>query len=186
MRFRIIRYNNVCKEEVTLFQEIRIPQKRLSLRKKVLHSAEIAVVGLLTGIIIKMLDLYTTNLGNIFSQLSVWILLCSVIAVYSSTSKRAAVNVFLFCVGMLITYYLTAELTGSPYSLVFVYGWAVFSLCSPLFAFFTWYAKGKSIISKLLTIGIIVVMLIAAVVLFDKIRISDIIIAILTAVVLLT
>ena len=87
---------------------------------------------------------------------------------------------------MLATYYLTAELTESPYSSVFICGWAVFSLFSPILAFFTWYAKGKGIISKLLTIGIICVMLIAATVLFDGIRFSDLIIAVLTAVVLLT
>lgn len=169
-----------------LLRQIRAPQKRISLQKKFIYSVGITVVGLIAGIVIKLLDIYTTNLGNIFSQLSVWILICSAIAIYSSTSKRAAVNVFLFCVGMLGTYYLTAELTGSPYSFTFVCGWAVFSLFSPAFAFFTWYAKGKSIVSRLLSLGIIIVMLIAAIVLFDRIRISDLIIAVLTAVVLLT
>lgn len=169
-----------------MFQQIRVPQKQVSPRGKLIHSTAITAAGLITGIVIKLLDIYTTNLGNVFSQLSVWILICSAIAVYSSTPKRAAVNVFSFCAGMLATYYLTAELTESPYSSVFICGWAAFSLFSPIFAFFTWYAKGKGIISKLLTIGIICVMLIAATVLFDGIRFSDLIIAVLTAVVLLT
>lgn len=151
-----------------------------------IHSAEIAAAGLLTGAVIKMLDIHTTNLGNIFSQLSVWILICSAVAVYSSTAKRAAVNVLLFCEGMLATYYLTAELTGSHYSLTFVYGWAAFSLCAPVFAFFTWYAKGKGCVSRLLTVGVIGVMLFAAAALFDGIRFSDLVLAALTAAILLT
>ncbi len=169
-----------------LLEQIRAPQKRVSLQRKIIDSTVIAVAGLITGVAIKLLDLYTTNLGNLFSQLSVWILICSAIAVYSSTSRRAAINVFLFCVGMLTTYYLTAEWTGSPYSLTFVYGWAAFSLCSPAFAFFTWYAKGKHVVSRLLSVGIVGAMLAAAVILFDGIRVSDLILAVVTAVVLLT
>ena len=169
-----------------LLQQVRMPKKRVSLQKGIVYSAGIAVAGLIAGAVSKLLDLYTTKLGNIFSQLSIWILICSAIAVYSSNSKRAAVNVFLFCAGMLGAYYLTAELTGSPYSFTFICGWAVFSLFSPLFAFFTWYAKGKTMVSRLLSTGIIVVMLLAAVVLFDGIRASDLIIAILTAIVLFT
>ncbi len=167
-----------------LSQQIRVQQRRISLREKVLHSAGIAAAGLIIGVIVKLLDIYTTNLGNVFSRLSVWILICSIIAVYSSSSKRAAVNVFVFCAGMLATYYLTAELTGSTYSFTFVYGWAAFSLCSPIFAFFAWYAKGRGVVSKLLAGGIVGVMLIATAILFDGLRASDLLIAGLTAVIL--
>lgn len=132
-----------------------------------------------------MLDIYTTNLGNIFSQMSVWIFLCTVIAVLSSTPFRAAVNVFLFCIGMLVTYYITAELTSSVYSTLFIYGWTVFALLSPALGFCTWYAKGKGFLSKSIVAGIILVMLAAAVILFDKIRVADIVFAVLTGFVLL-
>lgn len=134
---------------------------------------------------VKLMDIYTAHLGNIFSQMSVWIFTCSVLAVYSSTPRRAAVNVFLFCAGMLLTYYLTAEGMHSPYSMTFVYGWSVFSLFSPVLAFFTWYAKGKGAVSRLLTAGIVVVLLVLAVLLFDRIRISDLVFAVLTAAILM-
>ena len=168
----------------TLLQQIRVPNGQVPLQRMLLHSLGIAAAGLVTGAAIKLLDIYTTNLGNIFSRLSVWILICSAIAGHSATPKRAAVNVFLFCAGMLATYYLTAEWTRSPYSFSFIYGWAAFSLCSPVFAFFTWYARGTGIPAKLLTAGIIVALLIAAAVLFDGIKASDWIIAILTVAVL--
>ena len=164
---------------------IRRPQKRIPLNRAVIYSMGIMACGLITGVGVKLMDIYTAHLGNIFSQMSVWIFLCSVLAVYSSTPRRAAVNVFLFCAGMLLTYYLTAEGMHSPYSMTFVYGWSVFSLFSPLLAFFTWYAKGKGAVSRLLTAGIVVVLLVMAVLLFDRIRISDLVFAVLTAVILI-
>lgn len=168
-----------------MFQHRRIPQKEISLQKKIFYSICIAAVGLLTGVMIKFLDIYTTNLGNVFSQMSVWIFICCAISVYSRSPKRAAVNVFLFCAGMLVSYYVTAEVMKSNYSFNFVYGWAVFCLFTPLFAVFTWHVKGKSVFSKLMTAIIIAGMLGTAMVLFDKISIFDIIFAVLTAVVLL-
>lgn len=164
---------------------IRKPQKRIPLNRAVIYSMGIMACGLITGVGVKLMDIYTAHLGNIFSQMSVWIFLCSVLAVYSSTPRRAAVNVFLFCAGMLLTYYLTAEGMHSPYSMTFVYGWSVFSLFSPVLAFFTWYAKGKGAVSRLLTAGIVVVLLVMAVLLFDRIRISDLVFAVLTAAILM-
>lgn len=164
---------------------IRTPVRKVQFSKAVLHTVVIAGTGILLGAVAKMLDIYTTNLGNIFSQMSVWIFLCTVIAVLSSTPFRAAVNVFLFCIGMLVTYYITAELTSSVYSTLFIYGWTVFALLSPALGFCTWYAKGKGFLSKSIVAGIILVMLAAAVILFDKIRVADIVFAVLTGFVLL-
>ena len=92
----------------------------------------IFVMGGAFGVLSKILDIYTQNLGNIFSQMSIWILLGSLIAIFSKTKGKAALNVFVFCIGMLITYYITAELTNSVYGMTFIYGWAAFSVCSPV------------------------------------------------------
>ena len=155
---------------------------QISFSKAIRHTVLISCVGLALGVIIKLLDIYTTNLGNIFSQMSVWIFLCTLIAIYSNTAKRAAINVFGFCIGMLITYYITSELTASVYSTSFIYGWSIFAFFSPLMGFIVWYAKGEVWISKIISVCIIIVMLAAAIVLFDKIRIADIAFAILTSV----
>ena len=107
---------------MSLFSYIRKSRKPLPLSKAIIHTAIITCFGLITGALIKLLDIYTTNLGNIFSQVSVWIFICTLISVYSNSALRAAVNVFGFCMGMLLTYYITAEMTASVYSLTFVYG----------------------------------------------------------------
>ena len=169
---------------MSLFDHIRKSGKSLPLPKAILHTAIITCLGLITGALIKLLDIYTTNLGNIFSQVSVWIFICTLISVYSNSALRAAVNVFGFCIGMLLTYYITEEMTARVYSLTFVYGWTIFALFSPLMGFCVWYAKGKSWISKIISIGVIIVMLAASIVLFDKIRISDILFAIITGFIL--
>ena len=171
---------------IELLNRIREVNEVVPTGKKIVHSMGILIAGLILGVSIKQLDIYANNLGNVFSQMSVWILLGTIIAVYSSTPKRAGVNVFLFCIGMLATYYLTADLTGSIYSWSYIFGWSGFSLCSPIFAYITWYAKGRGWLAKLLAAGIIFFMLTASIMLFHRIRFSDIIIALLTAFVLFT
>lgn len=71
------------------------------------RAAVILGAGLAVGVIIRFFDLYTTNLGNMFSELSVWVFLGTVIAVRSRTPFQAAGTVFGFCFGMLAAYYTT-------------------------------------------------------------------------------
>ena len=139
------------------------------------------LLGAVLGIVSKLLDTHTSNLGNIFSQMSIWILLGTLIAIFSKTKGKAALNVFVFCIGMLITYYITAELTNSAYGMTFVYGWAAFSVCSPVFAVLTWMAKEKGLLGKIISIGILLVTLTVSVVVFDGPRVYDIVIMLLLA-----
>ena len=141
----------------------------------------IFVMGGAFGVLSKILDIYTQNLGNIFSQMSVWILLGSLIAIFSKTKGKAALNVFLFCIGMLITYYITAELTNSVYGMTFIYGWAAFSVCSPVFALLTWMTKEKGALGKIISFGILVVTLAVSMVVFDGPRVYDIVIMLVLA-----
>lgn len=170
---------------IKMLNKIRAPGVKLPLPKALLNTALIAFFGVLIGIASKLFDIYTTNLGNIFSRMSVWIFICAVIAVFSRSPFRAGVNVFLFCIGMLAAYYVTAELLSSVYSMQFVYGWTLFALLSPVLGFCAWYARGNSAVSKIIAAEIIIVMLAAAVILFDKIRISDIALAVITGFILL-
>lgn len=109
------------------------------------HTLAFAAAGLAAGAAIKVLDVSTSNAANVFSQLTVWVLVCTAIAVLSeSPPRRASLNVFLFCAGMLSTYYLAAEVLGTPYSLAFAMGWLALSLLSPLFAHLVWAARAPA------------------------------------------
>ena len=79
-------------------------------------------------------------------------------------------------IGMLITYYITAELTNSVYGMTFIYGWAAFSVCSPVFAILTWMTKEKGVLGKIISFGILVVTLTVSMVVFDGPRVYDIVI----------
>lgn len=110
-------------------------------------------LGLLIGLISRLLDIFTTNLGEIFSQMAVWILLGTLISIYSKTAGKAMLNVLTFCLGMLFTYYLAAALSHGVYSNSYIIGWTVFALCSPVMAYFAWLTKEKGIFPKMVIDG---------------------------------
>ena len=105
-----------------------------SRRSFLLNPLSMLLAGLLLGIAAKLFDIYFQNLGEIFSQMAIWILLGTGIAIYSPTKKAAMGNIFPFCMGMLATYYVTAAITHGIYSRTFIIGWTVFALpCHGLF-----------------------------------------------------
>ena len=136
-------------------------------------------LGLILGVLAKLFDIYTTNLGNIFSELSIWILFGVAIVYFSKSRKQAMINVLLFSLGMLISYYLTAEFTHSIYAKTFIIGWSIFSLFSPLFAYFTWVTKRKNFLGRVISLGILLVTLFASIILFDGPRWYDMIVLII-------
>lgn len=105
---------NVC--DIILYE-------RGIMKKVILNPIEMFILGLILGIISRLLDIYTSNLGNIFSQLAIWILFGVLISIYSKNKKLAMINVLLFCIGMLITYYFIAIITNGIYSNIYIIGW---------------------------------------------------------------
>ena len=99
------------------------------MKNKILNPIIIFMIGLILGIVSKLFDIYTEILGNIFSEFAVWILFGTLISIYSDNKKKAMINVFLFCIGMLITYYLTAHITHSVYGWAFIKGVDFVCLC---------------------------------------------------------
>ena len=153
----------------------------MSKTKSIIDPILLFIFGAVLGVVSKLLDIHTSNLGNIFSQMSIWILLGTLIAIFSKTKGKAALNVFVFCIGMLITYYITAELTNSVYGMTVIYGWAAFSVCSPVFAILTWMTKEKGVLGKIISFGILVVTLTVSMVVFDGPRVYDIVIVLVLA-----
>lgn len=148
------------------------------MKKLVLNPVTMFITGCVLGVLSKLFDIHLEVLGNIFSEFSIWILLGTLIAIYSDTKTKAMINVFVFCIGMLLTYYLTAEITGAVYGMSFVKGWAIFACASPLFAYFTWMTKEKGVFAKIISSGIIAVSIFCSVILFS-LDIFDVIINII-------
>ena len=146
------------------------------MKKYILNPISMFLVGLILGAISRLLDIYTTNLGNISSQIAIWILFGVLISIYSKTKKKAMLNIFLFCIGMLIAYYFVAFITKGVYSNIFIIGGTVFVLCSSIFAYFTWKTKEKGLFPKIIGIGIILVSILSSIILFDRLRFYDFVI----------
>lgn len=128
---------------------------------KILYSILIFVVGIILGIVSKFLDETPSNLlpnfldmldlRNFFSQIGVWIFLSVVISIYSKSPFRAAINVFLFFVGMIGSYYAYTVLFAGFFPKSYMLLWISMTVISPFLAFVCWYAKGKSTISILIS-----------------------------------
>lgn len=144
--------------------------------KKLLNPFMMFIIGLILGVISRLLDIYTKNLGNIFSELAIWVLIGVLISINSETKKKAMINIFPFCIGMLLTYYFVAFITNGVYSIDYIIGWTIFALFSPMMAYFTWQSKEDEILSKLISIGIVLVSVLSSIILFDRLRIYDYII----------
>lgn len=146
------------------------------MRKKLLNPISLFFAGLLLGVVSRLLDIYTQNLGNIFSQMAIWILFGVLISIYSSSKKKAMVNILPFCLGMLITYYFVAFVTKGVYSSTMIIGWTIFAFFSPILAYFTWLTKEKGIFPKIISVGIVLVSVLSSILLFDRLRFYDFII----------
>ena len=146
------------------------------MKKYVLNPISLFFIGLVLGVISRLLDIYTQNLGNMFSQMAIWILFGVLISIYSKTKKKAVQNILPFCIGMLITYYFVAFISKGVYSSIFIIGWTIFAFCSPILAYFTWITKEKGVFPKIISIGIVSISILSSVILFDRLRVYDFII----------
>lgn len=119
-----------------------------------------AIIGLFTGFLVKLMDVYCytqhfgVSLSDIFSQGGVWVVIGIGISLYSRSTEFAMVNIFLFCAGMLATYYLTAQLTNSVYGWNFIKGWAVFACLSPLMAYLARLTMRPGLLALVLKLGV--------------------------------
>ena len=143
---------------------------------KLLNPLSLFFAGLFLGALARGFDRYCPVLGEIFSQMPVWILLGTLIAVYSPTKKAAMRNIFPFCIGMLLAYYAAAMLTHGVYGWPFIIGWTVFAFLSPVMAYFTWMVKERGLFSKIIGAGIVLLSLLSSILLFDRLRLHDLVI----------
>lgn len=146
------------------------------MKKTILNPIGMVLSGAALGAISVMLDVYTQNLGNMLSQLAVWILLGVLISIYSATPKQAMVHVLVFCLGMLAAYYAVVFAWKDVYNRNFVIGWTVIALFSPIFAYIAWMTKRKGTLAVAISVGIVLVSLLSSIVLFDRLRAYDLVI----------
>lgn len=154
---------------------IRKPNKNIKTSEKIINSLGILGLGIILGIFSKWLDniaiddtiwwqhfLGILDLRNIFSLFSIWIFLAVTISVFSKTPLRASLNVFLFFLGMTISYHLYTILFSGFNPKNYMTIWYIITLITPILAFICWYAKGNNKISFIICSGILAIMMLSS------------------------
>ena len=186
---------------ISFLEKVRTPNYNLTTFNKIRNSMMIFLFGIALGVFSKWLDNLSLNdsiwwqhilgildLGNVLSSLGVWILIAVCISIYSNSPLRASINVFIFFLGMCVSYHIyTIAFAGfNPMNYMLI--WYGITLISPFMAFVCWYAKGNGIIAFIIKVSIITVMILCSFAIgmwyFDFISVINTILFITTLVVL--
>jgi len=160
---------------INFLEKVRTSNSNLTTFNKIINSTMIFIFGITLGVFSKWLDnlalndsiwwqhiLGMLNLGNVFSLLGVWILIAVCISVYSSSPLRASINVFVFFLGMCISYHIYTIVFSGFNPMNYMLIWYGITLISPFMAFVCWYAKGNGIIAFIIKVCIITVMILCS------------------------
>lgn len=155
--------------------KIRVPNKSLTIKNKIISTFLIFLLGVVLGIFSKWLDnlsiddtiwwqhiLGILDLRNVFSMFGIWMFIAVTISVYSKTPLRASINVLLFFIGMTSSYHLYTIIFSGFNPMRYMLIWYGITLISPLLAYICWYSKGTNKISMLISSIILCIMFLSS------------------------
>lgn len=147
---------------------IRSAENPIPLNKQVINTICILLVGIALGTFSKFLDDMPANelpfffefldMRNFFGRFAIWLLAALCISIYSNSSIRASINVFVFFAGMVTSYYLYSTFIAGFFPGSYAMIWAAFTGISPVLAFICWYAKGEGKLALMLSAIILAVL----------------------------
>lgn len=142
---------------IKVLNDIRNAKNPISNIRKILNTIGLLFLGIALGTFSKYLDFRQAELssvlkainealdiGNFLGRFAIWALIALCISIYSNSAIRASINVFVFFVGMVSSYYLYSNYIAGFFPRSYAMIWFGFTAVSPLLAFVCWYAKGKS------------------------------------------
>lgn len=159
---------------IEFLNSIRSVEEGISISRKIINTIFILLLGLALGTFSKYLDyrqadlkgllMYideAVDLHNFLGEFSIWALLALCISIYSNSPARASLNVFIFFLAMVTSYYLYSTYIAGFFPKTYAMIWIGFTLLSPIVAFISWYSKGMgrwSFIIASLILGVLFIM----------------------------
>lgn len=151
--------------------DIRSAENSISGNQKIINTIAVLFLGIALGTFSKFLDFRQAELPsvlmavdgaldvhNFLGRFAIWLLIALCISIYSNSSIRASINVFVFFVGMVTSYYLYSRFVAGFFPRSYAMIWAAFTVISPILAFICWYARGKSKLAFMLSAIILAVL----------------------------
>lgn len=156
---------------MTFLNKLQALQNSIDIKTQLIATIGIGVFGICMGIFSKFLDFRqgelpellqiidnAIDMHNFLGRFAIWVMIALCISIYSNSSIRAAINVFVFFTGMVGSYYLYSKYVAGFFPSSYAMVWAGFTAISPLLAFICWYAKGKSKLAFILSAMILAIM----------------------------
>ena len=148
-------------------KKIRSPKTNIPLKKQIIHTLLLLLFGVLMGVLSKFLDetpsnllpsfLQALDLRNFFSRFAIWIFIGVWITVSASSAKWVALNVFVFFLGFVSSYYLYSTFIAGFFPQKYARIWFGLAIVSPLLGFICWFTKGDGLQALMLKAGILAV-----------------------------
>ena len=142
---------------IKFLDDIRNAENPISNNRKIINTIALLFLGIALGTFSKYLDFRQAELpgvlmainevldiSNFLGRFAIWVLIALCISIYSNSAIRASINVFVFFVGMVASYYLYSKHIAGFFPRSYAMIWFGFTAASPLLAFVCWYARGKS------------------------------------------
>lgn len=155
-------------ENEEILNDIRVAENAIPLNKQVINTVLILLLGIALGTFSKFLDCTPVNelpfifeyldITNFLGRFAIWVTIALCVSIYSNSSLRAAINVFVFFAGMVTSYYLYSKYVAGFFPRSYAMIWIAFTMISPILAFICWYAKGKSNLALILSAMILAIL----------------------------
>ena len=156
---------------IKFLNDIRNAENPISNNRKLINTMALLFLGIALGTFSKYLDFRQASLPgvlmaidgaldvhNFLGRFAIWVLIALCISIYSNSAIRAGINVFVFFVGMVASYYLYSNYIAGFFPRSYALIWFGFTAVSPLLAFVCWYARGKSKQALILSVLILAVL----------------------------